>query len=139
MTRYSVRPIGLSWCVSSDSATRASWRILRILRCSGRCAATTSSPSRPTHTTVTWGLPSGFRVTRWARAADSRTARALSGSDAIPAMLASATTRPPAWLRCSPMRLLDADPGAEFGALADLAHDARGRDVEDMHGQGLPV
>ena len=33
------------------------------------------------HTMVTWGLPSGFRVTRCARAADSRTALALSGSD----------------------------------------------------------
>ena len=41
--------------VSIDSATRLSLRMLRILRCSGRCAATISSPSRPTHTRVTWG------------------------------------------------------------------------------------
>jgi len=37
------------------------------------------------------------------------------------------------------LRLLDADPGAEFGALADLAHDARGGDVEHVHGQALLV
>ena len=40
----------------------------------------TPNPSRPTHTTLTWGLPSGFKVTRCARAGDSSTARALSGS-----------------------------------------------------------
>ena len=36
---------------------------------------------RPTRTTLAWGLPSGFKVTRCARAGDSSTARALSGSD----------------------------------------------------------
>jgi len=46
-----------------------------------RWPITISSPSRPAHTMVTWGLPSGFRVTRCARAADSSTALALSGSD----------------------------------------------------------
>ena len=35
--------------------------------------------------------------------------------------------------------LLDADPGAEFGALADLAHHARGGHVEHVHGQALLV
>ena len=32
---------------------------------------------------LTWGLPSGFKVTRCARAGDSSTARALSGSDVM--------------------------------------------------------
>ena len=27
---------------------------------------TMSSPSRPIHTTLTWGLPSGLMVVRWA-------------------------------------------------------------------------
>jgi protein-S-isoprenylcysteine O-methyltransferase Ste14 len=41
---------------------------------------------------------------------------------------------------CGDGRLfLDADPRAEFGALTDLAHDARGGDVEDVHGQRLLV
>jgi hypothetical protein len=35
--------------------------------------------------------------------------------------------------------LLDADPGAVLGALADLAHHARGGHVEHVHGQGLLV
>jgi hypothetical protein len=48
--------------VSIDSATRLSLRILRTLRCSGRWAATISSPSRPTQT---------------------GTARALSGIDVM--------------------------------------------------------
>src|SRR6266702_4655892 len=67
--------MSLRLLVSIESATRLSLRMLRILRCSGRWAATISSLSRPTHTTVTCGLPSGFSVTRWARPADSRTAR----------------------------------------------------------------
>ena len=66
-----------------NSATRLSLRMLHTLRCSGTWPATTSSPSRPTHTTLTWGLPSGFKVTRCARAADSKTARALSGSEVM--------------------------------------------------------
>src|SRR6266567_1645868 len=69
--------------VSIERATRLSLRILRTLRCSGRWAATISSPSRPTHTTVTWGLPSGFKVTRWARAGEASTALALAGSDVV--------------------------------------------------------
>ena len=40
-------------------------------------------PSRPTHTMLTWGLPSGFKVTRCAKAGDSSTALALSGSDVM--------------------------------------------------------
>ena len=53
------------------------------LCCSRRCAETMSSPSRPTQTIETCGLPSGLTVTRCASASDSSTARALSGRTLI--------------------------------------------------------
>ncbi len=37
-----------------------------IFRPAPRCPITMSSPSRPVHTTLTWGLPSGLMVARWA-------------------------------------------------------------------------
>jgi hypothetical protein len=49
----------------------------------GKMPATISSPSRPTQTMLTWGLPSGFKVTRCAKAGDSSKALALSGSDVM--------------------------------------------------------
>ena len=55
MTTVWSSPIALRVPVSIDSATRGSRRMLRILRCSGRWAATISSPSRPTQTIETCG------------------------------------------------------------------------------------
>jgi len=37
----------------------------------------------PTQTMLTCGLPSGFKVTRWASAGDSSTALALAGSEVM--------------------------------------------------------
>ena len=39
--------------------------MLRTFWLCGRWAVTRSSPSAPTQTTVTCGLPSGLRVVRW--------------------------------------------------------------------------
>src|SRR6266480_34698 len=78
---------------SKDTATRGSRLMLRIFWCSGRCAATSSSPSTPTQTHETCGLPSRFCVTRCASAPDSISSRALSGSAATPALDQAAIAR----------------------------------------------
>jgi hypothetical protein len=44
-----------------------------------QCPVTTSSPSRPTQTIDTWGLPSRPKVTRCASAEDSSIVRTLLG------------------------------------------------------------
>ena len=69
-----------------DTAVAADVAHLAVL---GKVAATISSPSRPTQTMLTCGLPSGFKVTRCARAGDSSTALALSGSDVMQGTLAA--------------------------------------------------
>jgi hypothetical protein len=57
-----------------------------------KCAETISSPSRPTQTTVTCGLPSGFRVTKWARLpADNAEHTASLRAIAMPTSLAHPT------------------------------------------------
>src|SRR5690348_3845229 len=75
-TRYSRSPIGFVFVPSSDRLTRGSRWMLRSLRWSGRCPHTISSPSRPTQTIDTCGLPSGLIVTRCASASDSSSSRA---------------------------------------------------------------
>src|SRR5262249_16514910 len=50
----------------NDIATRGSRRMFSILWWGLRCPLTISSPSMPTQTTVTCGLPSLFSVVRWA-------------------------------------------------------------------------
>jgi hypothetical protein len=54
------------------------------LRWRKRCPETISSSSIPIQTTVTCGLPSELRVTRWARGPDSISSRTDSGSEPIP-------------------------------------------------------
>ena len=76
----SASPCGPGRPVSSEITTRGSrLRFLTFFQ-EPRWPAITSLSSSPTHTTVACGLPSGFRVTRWARYGPSRTSRTGSES-----------------------------------------------------------
>jgi len=77
------RPIAFVPSVSMESATRASRRTFFTFWCRSRWPATISSPSRPTQTQLTCGLPSRFKVTRCASRPDSITSRTLCGISAI--------------------------------------------------------
>ena len=71
-------PMAFSPGASTESVTRGSRSMFFTFWKRPRCAQTISSPSSPTQTQVTCGLPSGFSVTRWASPSDSSTSRALS-------------------------------------------------------------
>src|SRR2546430_15932243 len=77
-----------------DIEIRGSRRRFRIFCCSKRCPDTTSSPSRPTQTQATCGLPSGLIVTMWARWPPARAARTLADISAL------MTGRPPCLTGC---------------------------------------
>src|SRR5581483_6940913 len=72
---------------STESATRGSRRMFFSFCWSApRWPQTSSSPSTPTHTHATCGLPSRLRVTRCARAPASIAERASAGSSAMPGL-----------------------------------------------------
>src|ERR1700761_3888532 len=66
-----------------ESTTRGSRSMLRTFRYRLMCPLTRSSPSRPTQMTLTWGLPSGLIVLRWASGPASITVRSSSGRAAM--------------------------------------------------------
>src|SRR5258706_16456966 len=77
------------------------------------------SPSTPTHTTLSWGLPSGLRVTRWARFPALSAARAASLSTRSTLARRSAVTWRGAGLRRFDHHRAGAQASAPAGGGAD--------------------